>query len=174
MFLPNKKISEIELSKEMGISRTTTRKALLLLEERGMLKHVPGYGMVVLDAGGGGAYPFVVLQALCYTAAHLAGGRASAEDRRRLLDIHHSLCVSWRVRERTETGFTARQLLDDRAFHALIADLSANLALKESIAQLFESGQEAAEMFFETEARTHQKVHEEMLDLLGIERENER
>ena len=47
-FVPEEKISAAGLSKEMGISRTTIRKALLILEKQGMVKHVPGYGMVVL------------------------------------------------------------------------------------------------------------------------------
>lgn len=48
-FPPGQRLSEPELARELGVSRTPVREALRALEREGLLQRTPGRGIVVVD-----------------------------------------------------------------------------------------------------------------------------
>lgn len=167
MFLPNAKISELALSREMGISRTTMRKALLRLEEQGIVLHVPGYGMVVLGASANAQEQMDSrFNALCFTAAYLAKGKIPAQGQERVLALHNALCALWAARHQTVPD--ADEVLLDRKLHMHVAEAGGNASLKENIMRMLCLREKNPEMLCGSEVDMHRKVHEDMLNILEI------
>lgn len=118
-------VSVSALAREIGLSRTPVRQALLRLETEGLVRMLPGRGAVVASFSPEQVEDVLEARTLIenYTAAR------SFENRNKflpdLLRAHEEM--KQRRRERDTAGFTAA----DRRFHEIIVDGGGNAVLSE-------------------------------------------
>lgn len=133
---PGSRISEAQLTRQLGMSRTPVREALARLESEGMLKAAPGRGFLVAELTAGDLIDiYRVRSVLEGLAAEEAARRATRVDIARLEDTYEAM---------TRASAVGRD--DDLArsnseFHALIAEISGNAylqAMLDDIREVFE------------------------------------
>jgi len=127
-FTPGERLDLDTIEKQLGISRTPLKEALVRLEMEGLVEIVPRSGTYVTDPDPGQiAESFDVRRVLEVHAIELAARRASEEDLRALRKMVEEL-----------RGLTARQdrdaiypryLILDHQFHKQIVALSGNRCL---------------------------------------------
>jgi DNA-binding GntR family transcriptional regulator len=120
------------LAREVGLSRSPVREALLRLEAEGLLRVVPGRGAVIATFSAQEVED--VLEARVLVENYTAG--RSFENRSQflpqLLDVHEEM--TRRRREHDTAGFTGA----DRTFHETIVDGAGNTVLSEMYRSLRE------------------------------------
>jgi DNA-binding GntR family transcriptional regulator len=119
------RLSEVELSASLGISRSPLREALRLLANEGLVKLVIGRGVSVADFSETEVRELIeIREALDVLAVRLAAQRASTEQIARLRDNLEGLTTALRTH--------GTQTLDwNSDFHLCIYEAAGNVRLKE-------------------------------------------
>lgn len=141
--------SERLVTRQLGVSRTSYREAVRILETMGILRVIPGRGTWIMDkptwavANLGTGWlatherdVFELLEvrdALEIKAVVLAAQRGSSEQ------LAAILAQLDRIRTAAARGDEGEILDADTGFHAAIADASGNRVLKDALGSLFES-----------------------------------
>lgn len=174
VFSSGDKFSETELCEQMGVSRTTIRKAFSILEGEGFLERIPGSGMMVpsLDESEENCYR-EVLDLLFYTAQRKAKGKISVNSAKKIKAIAFEMNSLWGQIDRTDTGFEWEEHLKklDFDFHRQILEASGNPLLLEC-ANLVMEKPESVKSYEHTnpkKSQEHRKNHESILLNLGID-----
>jgi DNA-binding GntR family transcriptional regulator len=121
---PGARLVEVQVARELGVSRTPVREALKRLLAEGYISRAPLGGLVVHQASADEvdeAYP--IREILDGLAARLAAHRATPEQMMRLHVIHNSLLVAANE-QRTDDVVTTNV-----AFHETIYDIAGNQRL---------------------------------------------
>lgn len=88
-YAPGTRLDEVEIAKAFGVSRTPIREALIQLAAAGLVESRPRRGSVVAEVTPRRLQEmFEVMAELEAVCARLAAERATAEERRALLDAH--------------------------------------------------------------------------------------
>lgn len=123
-FRPGEKLNEVELARDMGLSRTPIREALQRLEREGFLTFVPNKGFFAEEVTPNSVRDLYEVRAsLERTAFRMACERAS------MAEIQ-AACALWEERPMA-SSLTAWDLIAqaDEAFHEAIARASGNARL---------------------------------------------
>ncbi len=122
--VPGERLSEIELAKRLGVSRTPVREALMRLAQEGLVELLPGRGAWVRELTPGEVREvYEVRAALEAEAARLAAKRARPEALAALAEAEAAL---YRIPPEDRAGQTAA----DARFHALLVAASENRELE--------------------------------------------
>ncbi|WP_099205562.1 GntR family transcriptional regulator [Scatolibacter rhodanostii] len=173
LFLPGQKLTETELCEQMGVSRTTIRKAFSLLEAEGFLERIPGSGMMVPSLPETERNIFrEVLDSLFYAAQRMAKGRIPAESAQEIEESANQIFLIWDELEQRELDVEELYHLQelDFKFHKQILQAAQNPLLLEC-AELVMEKPGALECYQHEDAETrreHRKNHESILLSLGI------
>jgi len=129
---PGSRITEVQLSEEMGISRATIRAALHELAKEGLLTLVPYTGWTVIELDGEDVWELYTLRAAVERlAAHLAAKRPQDEPHVQIRAAFERLareCARGSPSEMAEADFAFHKAIVDAASHRR---LSAQYALIE-------------------------------------------
>ncbi len=127
-FSPGEHLSVPELARRLGVSRTPTREALLILEREGLVANRPRLGAEVLRVSGSGYEELIDMrEALDGMAARLAAKRITAEQRsalQELLKAHESALRDSDMERHIEL---------DLEFHGLLRDAACNQRLAKAL-----------------------------------------
>jgi DNA-binding GntR family transcriptional regulator len=132
-------LSENQLAKELGMSRTPVREAIRQMEMEGLLDYAPRFGAVVRtpDAGELGEM-YAVREALESFAAEAAAEAISSETLARLDELWNVMQQISREFEQTDEAFLDGDLLQrflevDLEFHQVIVDAAGNRYLSKIV-----------------------------------------
>ena len=127
-FAPGQRLYLDAIEKQLGISRTPLKEALVRLEMEGLIRIVPRSGTYVTDPDPGEiAESFDVRRVLEVHAIELAAQKASEEDMRALRMMVQELGDL--TAEEDRDAIYPRYLTVDHQFHKRIVDLSGNRRL---------------------------------------------
>jgi len=112
-FSPGDRITEAELTRRFGISRTPVREALRRLEAQGLLVHEPHRGVVVASLDPGAV-------AELYVMREILDGAAAALAARHATDTEIDAMGRQVARDRSIAGDPERLAASNRAFHAAV------------------------------------------------------
>ena len=129
---PGDTIPEVQVSKQMGISRSSLREACQRLVRDGLLTQIPGRGLFVTRMDAGTMSDFIdyrlgiEMQAVSIVADRIAALRAAGDEdavRELLAPLQDAL-------ERTRTALAAEEVIEagnaDLELHRLLAELARN------------------------------------------------
>ena len=149
------RLEEVKLSRQIGISRTPLREALITLEEEGLVRSTPHKGFVVVkpnEAFVRESYP--VLAALEAMAVRISG-QALKDNVPRLRALNDALAAE---------GDRPRQYALDRAFHAALTEHCGNprllklLGRERARAQLVDGSHRRGMADLEGSVATHRAI----------------
>lgn len=125
------KITEMELCNQYGVSRTPVREAFRLLQQEGLLVHIPHCGVQVAAIGEKEMFDVLEIRArLEQYSSGLAARYASLEDIATLRKMNGAICEA--VNDRNlNTSYL------DEEFHLYIARLGKNNILTETLSSLY-------------------------------------
>lgn len=141
-FLPNSRISELKLSRELGISRAPVREALREIASQGLMEMVAGFGAYLrVPDKRELAEIFACREALEAKAAQLSTqliGSAQIAALRDSLDVMQALCARMKDQGLTELDEAASLALleSDLAFHRTIIQAAKNAPLARMLTQM--------------------------------------
>jgi DNA-binding GntR family transcriptional regulator len=95
-------IAELELARQLGVSRTPLREALKVLASEGLVDLLPGRGAIVKTLGAKDAQDMLALIALLEEQAGRAACSASDEEIAAIVDLHERMRGHFERRERLE------------------------------------------------------------------------
>jgi DNA-binding GntR family transcriptional regulator len=131
-FKPGKRINEVELSQQFGVSRTPIREALNRLAKEGFMYFVPNKGFYSRDMTPKGVHELFELRAVIEQAAfQLACQRASDEDIEKAAQIWEESCRTLPDPDQI-TDWKPVALIDEK-FHMAIAEMANNSRLYETL-----------------------------------------
>ncbi|MFO1282399.1 MAG: FadR/GntR family transcriptional regulator [Burkholderiales bacterium] len=146
---------ERELARELGVSRTSVREAIISLEIAGLVEVRVGNGIFVRANGRDrpasadeGPGPFELLSARAMIEGEIAASAARLAKRPDLAALRAAL-----VEMREADGDFARRDAADREFHVRIAEITRNGALAQVVATLWE--QRRGELWTRIERHFH-------------------
>lgn len=143
--LPGSQVSEAELARQLGVSKTPVREAMLRLQAVGLIEPNPRGARVVLPSAALLRSAYEVRATLEAGVARLAAGRASEKQR---TAISEAAQRSWVLAEAEDiAGFQEW----DRRFHELAAEACGN----EQLAELVENAATLARVLRERDAPSH-------------------
>lgn len=127
---PGKRLKEEELARELGISRTPVREALLILLTEGLLESTPNRGATVRSFDADDIADLYMLRAaLEGVAARLAAERVSARDLQKLrksADRFDALAA--------DPGATIKELVKENLyFHSTILEVAGNERISQMV-----------------------------------------
>jgi len=123
---PGTRLIEIELAKQMGVSRGPLREALRILEATGLVENVHGRGSYVASLSRDDARELYALRILLeQEAARLAALHCSPEQIESLKNIYSSLLHAADLNDYSSLAG------EDLRFHQMIWDISGNKRLKQ-------------------------------------------
>ena len=125
-FVPGEKLNEVELARDLEVSRTPVREALALLAQEGVLESLPGRGFVlppITATEVREVYPLIA------ALEGLAVRESKPEDLVQLVPVLDEVCD----RMLSAAGTVAVQGLDDE-WHAMLCGFYQNRHLHEAIA----------------------------------------
>ena len=129
---PGTPLSEVELSKQLGGSRTPVREALHQLSREGLVRLVPGRGAFVAEISMRDIFElFQMREALETHAARLA---SQAADRTALIDLEQEMRKAGALIEAAD--YRAYYDLTERLDEAIV-DLAGNSRLKGALSELW-------------------------------------
>lgn len=166
------KLREPVLSKQLGVSRTPLREALLQLDSEGFVEMTPRRGAVVRPLSKqDAAETYEVKGALEALAARLACERMDKDTLRRLKDINDSIASLRRAR----TVDQARILQLNTEFHQTLTDASGNEKLSQYVRVLRAQALRYNYIYLSVMSRLQESVaeHEQILDALRGNRADE-
>ncbi|MCR2764325.1 GntR family transcriptional regulator [Microbacterium sp. zg.B48] len=130
-FAPGSRLSVPELARELNVSRTPAREALMRLQHEGLVMVVPRKGAVVLQGNSDDLLElFQFREALEGMAARLAARQMSPEQKENLVAIAKLHAESVRAED------LAAHLRYDEEFHAAIAAGSGNSRIFEELGKV--------------------------------------
>lgn len=122
-------LSEGQIARELGMSRTPVRSALLLLEKEGLVKRIPKRGYVVVSKSIHDVFEiFELREALHGLAARLAASRMTDQDICELENLKNSL-------EAPDLSANSRFALE-RRFHSYLVGCARNKRLEQVCARV--------------------------------------
>ncbi|MCJ9750772.1 GntR family transcriptional regulator [Neorhizobium sp. BETTINA12A] len=135
---PSERLSENNLAKRFGVSRTPLREALMKLEEEGLVVGQRNLGYTVTDLDiTGFCNLLVVREALDVCAAKLACEKATDEDLARLRDVIEQMAVL-KVSDNRTPSDAAQNLQLGLHIHRVIAEATKNDALVRATDQIYQ------------------------------------
>jgi len=167
---PGERLSEKELCKQFGISRTPLREALKVLASEDLVELPPNRGAHVSQITAADvAERFEVLSSLEQLAGELAAERASKKDIEQIAKVHERMVRHYKKSERHEY-FVLNQRI-----HNGIIELSGNSVLATTHASLMSKVRRVRYLALQSQDRWDEAVreHEEILAAL-IERNSKR
>lgn len=121
------KIKEIELCSRFGVSRTPVREAFRLLQQEGLLIHIPHCGVQVAEIGEKEMFDVLSIRArLEAYSSGLAALQSTPEDIASLREMNEKLCLNG-----------AKSSILDEEFHLYIAKMGKNHILVEILSSLY-------------------------------------
>lgn len=133
---PGSRVSEAQLTRQLGMSRTPVREALFRLESEGLLAAAPGRGFLVAELTVDHLVDIYRVRAVLEgLAAEDAARRATRVDIARLEDSYDAMS------DANADGRDADLARMNSEFHALIAEISGNTylqAMLDDIREVFE------------------------------------
>lgn len=128
---PGTHLSVPELARQLGVSRTPAREALLILEREGLVGRRGSAGMQVLIGDASALADMLeIREVLEGLAARRAAERVTPADRQALLDLHER---HLRALQRDDIAEHAQL---DADFHALIRRIAASASLDEQLERI--------------------------------------
>ncbi|MGE4371980.1 MAG: GntR family transcriptional regulator [Xanthobacter sp.] len=133
---PRERMSVDALARDLGVSQTPIRAALIRLETEGLVvkKHNSGFSAAPMPSGETFRQIYELRQLLEPAATASTARRGGPELLRELEELHHTMQEV--VREHPVDGYGKFAMLDAR-FHALIADASGNPFIASSLDRLY-------------------------------------
>ncbi|MCL4765821.1 MAG: GntR family transcriptional regulator [Hyphomicrobiaceae bacterium] len=129
---PGSLIVEKELTLRLGIGRTPVREALQRLAIEGLVVHQPNRGMFVTDVTTAGVQNIYEFRSIIDgNLVRLAAQRATAEQRRHLLELHDRFVAASRA------GNIDDYVELDRCFYGTLAAAAQNEYLTEVVPRIF-------------------------------------
>lgn len=126
VFPPGSRLSEAELARQLGVSRTPVREAIRALEKDGLLQRAPGQGLSIADISVDDVEEIYTIKTVLEgTAVRLACRRATEKDLARLYRFTEEMQV---LAERGEIAAYAKV---SREFHAALIRVSRSRRLAE-------------------------------------------
>jgi len=123
---PGQHLDETELGKQLGVSRTPIREALIQLTSMGLVETRPRRGAIVAQIDAGQLVEmFEVMAELEAMAGRLAARRMSAAEHMRLLEVHEA------CRRARDDADPDQYYYRNEEFHTLIYEGSHNTFLAE-------------------------------------------
>jgi len=173
-YLPGDKLpAERQLAEQMGVSRTTVREALRVLEGEGYVESHRGAtgGIVVLDQSASEERMRPVVSARLAEFEELFDFRAAVEGgAARLAAVRRTEADLSRLQEAfdamEEGGQTARFRAADSAFHLGIADAARNRFMRQAIEDARAKMWIPIDRYVDKVFRTANRHHEEILDAI--------
>ncbi len=129
---PGRRLKESSLAKELGLSRTPIREALLVLQAEGVIESFPNRGAVVPERSPADMLGIYQLRALLEGhASRLAAGSAGPEDIKELAES----CDRF---DKLPDGNIERLVAENLTFHGIILRLAANPRLSQMVRSVTE------------------------------------
>ena len=124
-FQPGERVSEVPLSRRLGVSRTPLRQALIRLEREGLLEGLPGGGFVVRELTMADINDAIEMRGVLEgTAARLAAERlVSTRELAAMRNCSRQMDTLVRGPERDEASFAGYMSLNGR-FHKIMVELA--------------------------------------------------
>ncbi|MCB0328029.1 MAG: GntR family transcriptional regulator [Bdellovibrionales bacterium] len=159
-------ISEIELAKQLGVSRTPLREALITLEQEGFLEASPGKGFSVLPMNKSEYLNLVPIIGALEKLTLLACPKLSKEEAAELRDINAELLATDQLRDHKERITT--RLRTDLLWHEVLLERSTNDKALQLLRQLKAQWRRYEYIFWEYTDTTERSVreHEEIVKAL--------
>jgi DNA-binding GntR family transcriptional regulator len=127
---PEAPVSETELARQLQVSKTPIREALVRLHATGLLERRANRGLCVVRSSRGAIRRAYEARAVLESGTvRLTTARATAAERAAILDI------AGRSLQAAEAGMMAEFRQADRHFHCLVAEASANENLADLVEQ---------------------------------------
>jgi DNA-binding GntR family transcriptional regulator len=161
---PGELLSEAELARSWGVSRSPIREALRQLEQHDLVRWAPRRGATVARLTVAGLRDiYEVREALESLSAGLAAERGSAADLAKMRDL------AAEVEQAQDEGDYLRAIMLDDEFHRLMASTTRNRMLESQSGRVLDRVIMARMMVREEPGRTQEIVHEHqgILDALG-------
>jgi len=161
---PGERIDEKSLCESFGVSRTPLREALKVLASEGLVELPPNRSARTTPITRRGVEElFEIISWLDLNGAKAAAEKATAEDIKRLRDIHRQLLRHYDAGERTE------YFRLNREFHLGIIELAGNAVLSAVYAGLMAQAQRARYVAIQSQAHWDRGIeeHERILDALA-------
>ncbi|HEY2693468.1 MAG TPA: GntR family transcriptional regulator [Streptosporangiaceae bacterium] len=161
---PGELLSEAELARRWGVSRSPIREALRQLEQHDLVRWAPRRGATVARLTVAGLRDiYEVREALESLSAGLAAERGSPADLAKMRDL------AARIKQTQEEGDYLEAIMLDDEFHRLMARTTRNRMLESQAGHVLDRVIMARMMVREEPGRTQEIVHEHqaILDALG-------
>jgi DNA-binding GntR family transcriptional regulator len=161
---PGELLSEAELARRWGVSRSPIREALRQLEQHDLVRWAPRRGATVARLTVAGLRDiYEVREALESLSAGLAAERGSPADLAKMRDL------AARIKQTQEEGDYLEAIMLDDEFHRLMARTTRNRMLESQSGHVLDRVIMARMMVREEPGRTQEIVHEHqaILDALG-------
>ena len=161
---PGELLSEAELARSWGVSRSPIREAFRQLEEHHLVRWAPRRGATVARLTVAGLRDiYEVREALEALSAGLAAERGSPADLAKMRDLAAA------VKQTQDEGVYMQAIMLDDEFHRLMAGTTRNRLLESQAGRILDRVTMARMMVREEPGRTREIVHEHqaILDALG-------
>jgi len=161
---PGELLSEAELARSWGVSRSPIREAFRQLEEHNLVRWAPRRGATVARLTVAGLRDiYEVREALEALSAGLAAERGSPADLAKMRDLAAA------VKQTQDEGDYMRAIMLDDEFHRLMASSTRNRMLESQSGRILDRVIMARMMVREEPGRTREIVHEHqaILDALS-------
>jgi DNA-binding GntR family transcriptional regulator len=161
---PGELLSEAELARSWGVSRSPIREALRQLEQHDLVRWAPRRGATVARLTVAGLRDiYEVREALESLSAGLAAERGSPADLAKMREL------ATEVEQAQDEGDYLRAIMLDDEFHRLMASTTRNRMLESQSGRVLDRVIMARMMVREEPGRTQEIVHEHqgILDALG-------
>lgn len=161
---PGELLSEAELARSWGVSRSPIREALRQLEQHDLVRWAPRRGATVARLTVAGLRDiYEVREALESLSAGLAAERGSAADLAKMRDL------AAEVKQAQDEGDYLRAIMLDDEFHRLMGSTTRNRMLESQSSRVLDRVIMARMMVRDEPGRTQEIVHEHqgILDALG-------
>jgi len=161
---PGELLSEAELARSWGVSRSPIREALRQLEQHNLVRWAPRRGATVARLTVAGLRDiYEIREALESLSAGLAAERGSAADLTKMRDLAAD------VKKSQDEGDYMRAIMLDDEFHRLMASTTRNRMLESQSGHVLDRVIMARLVVREEPSRTEEIVreHQAILDALG-------
>lgn len=130
-FRPGERVLELNLAKQMGISRTPIREAVRMLEQDGLVEVTPHRGTVIRKLTEEEAFNIYEVRAVLEgLAAKLAVERGSRDDIDKLRELFEAAKRAWKRRQKSAV------IECNNRFHDTLAQMSGNRVLAKALGDL--------------------------------------
>lgn len=160
-------LNELRLSKELGVSRTPVREALMQLELEGLVRNVPNKGAVVIGVTGQDIHDIYEIRIRIEGLASRLCAENITEDELRALEQIVDLQEFYLMKNDTEQIWKL-----DGDFHKIIYDASRSRPLRFTLSNFHNYIKKARDISVQTEGRAEKTVSEHRAILDAIRAHN--